>query len=121
MLQEIDIVKLTGIGVLIMHITAMLTINQDIANLLGIGVLHMHITATLIMLETVIILVPITVLVDTLPPVIMDTSVMDNTINVTEEYTTTPVVDITQALFLSVTVKLVIHSMLDLFSLHQIL
>ena len=124
MLQEIDIVKLTGIGVVIGHLTAMLTINQDLAKVVGIGVLHMHITATLTMLETVIILVPITVVVDTIfAPVLMDTSmpVVETSINVTEEYTTTPVVEITQALFMSATVKLVIHNMLDLFNPYQIL
>jgi hypothetical protein len=121
MLQEIDTVNLTGIGVQIMLITVTLTINQDIVNLHGIGVLHMPITVMLTMLETVIILVPIIVLVDTtFAPVIMDTSVQDNTIYVAAE-TTTPVVEITQLLLLSVTVKLVTHNMLDLFSLHRIL
>ena len=128
MLQEIDFVKLTGIGVVTGHSTATLTIKQEIAKLVGIGVLHMHTTATLTMLETVIILVPITVLVDTIfAPVIMDTSPnvdqveIHTFISVTEEYITTPVEEITQALFMSATVKLVIHNMLDLFNLYQIL
>jgi hypothetical protein len=82
----------------------------------------MPITAMLTMLETVTILVPIIVLVDTTTPVEDITMpVVDISINVTEEYTTTLVVEITQSLLLSVTVKLVIHNMLDLFNLYQIL
>ena len=104
-----------------MPITVTLTIKQDIVNLRGIGALVMHITATLTMLETVMNLVPITVVADTIfAPVIMDTSVQDHTMYVMVD-TTTPVEEITQPLLLSVTVKLVIHNMLDLFSLHQIL
>jgi hypothetical protein len=88
----------------------------------------MHITAMLTMLETVIILALITVLVDTtFAPVLMDTTIAvvqmatATSINVTEEYTTTPVEEITQALFMSAAVKLVTHNMLDLFNPHQIL
>jgi hypothetical protein len=104
-----------------MLITVTLTINQDIVNLHGIGVLHMPITVMLTMLETVIMLLPIPVLLHLTHVAHHLTLVLTISINVTEEYTTTPVVEITQPLLLSVTVKLVTHNMLDLFNPHQIL